>query len=82
MYASHPRKTWKLVQLAFLLMAVVSGCWLVYSVNVNGYYAVMKKAPPLGTLMIWCVIEMDLLPSLATCAAVGAYVWWNGFTLL
>ena len=81
-YATHPRRNWKIVQLAFFAAAVAAGCFLTYNVNVNGYYAVMQRAPPLGTLMIWCVIEMELLPAVTTCAAIGGYIWWNQLSIL
>ena len=80
-YASHPHREKKLVQAVFFIMSVIAGCYLVFAVNVEGYYATMKRAPSLGTLVIWCVYEMDIIPAILTCAILGGYTWWNDYGL-
>lgn len=47
-------------QLFFLVVGVVAGCYLIHAGNKHQYFAVMKQAPPLGTLWVYSVIEMDL----------------------
>jgi hypothetical protein len=81
-YWFHPRKNWKTVQAFLLVMSVVVGCYTVTAVNKNGYFAVMKRVPPLGTLWVWAVVEMDLLVGAASLLAVAGYTWWNGFAVL
>lgn len=66
-------------QLLFLGCAVTAGVYMVWSGNKKGYYAVMKRAPPIGTIWVWSVIEMDLPYALASLVAVIGYMWWNGF---
>jgi hypothetical protein len=66
-------------QMFFLSMSIVSGCFLIYSGNVYGYYHVMKRAPPVGTLWVWSVVEMELLYAVAHAVAIVGYMWWNGF---
>jgi hypothetical protein len=66
-------------QVFFLGAAIAAGCWLMYAGNEYGYYQVMKRAPPLGTLWVWSVVEMDLLLILAHLAVVGGYTWWNDY---
>jgi hypothetical protein len=71
---------WKLArQLFFLAMSTIAGCFLIYSGNEHGYYFVMKKAPPVGTLWVWSVVEMDLMYSLLHACAVVSYMLWGGF---
>jgi len=60
-------------------MAIMAGCYLIYSGNEHGYYMVMQKAPPVGTLWIWSVVEMDLALTMLHLVVVGAYTWWNGY---
>jgi len=67
-------------QLFFLASSVAAGCCLIHSGNLDGYYAVMKRAPGVGTLWIWGVVEMDLWWCLANVVIVGGYMWWNGFS--
>jgi hypothetical protein len=47
--------------------------------NVYDYYAVMKQAPPLGTLWVWSVIEMKLPYALVGLVANLGYMWWKGY---
>jgi hypothetical protein len=78
----HPRKTWITVRLFLLAMSIAAGCYIVKAVNVYGYYYVMKKTPPLGTLWIWAVIEMGLVESLLSLAGVYAYIWYYGHAII
>ena len=77
----NPESTSIWVQALFLGMSVGSGCYLIYSSNELAYFAVMQMAPPLGTLWVWSVIEMQLLVALSSLGAVGAYFWWGGYTI-
>ncbi|KAF3227436.1 hypothetical protein TWF106_009948 [Orbilia oligospora] len=58
-----------------------AGCWMIYNVNNNGYYAVMKMVPPLGTLLVYSMIEMDITPSVLTLALIGIYCWYNDLVI-
>ena len=66
-------------QILFLLAANVAGCYLIHLTNDRGYYAVMKKAPSIGTIWVWSIIELGLLGALAGVAGPGLYAWWNGY---
>jgi hypothetical protein len=82
-YLTHTktaRRFGVLKQMLFFVAATAAGCWLVYSGNKHGYYFVMKRAPPLGTLWVWSVVEMRLMWAVAHLVIVGGYCWWNGFT--
>lgn len=43
---------------------------------------VIRKAPALGTLWIWSVVQMDLTTTLASLICVGAYVKYAGLNLI
>ncbi|EPS39217.1 hypothetical protein H072_7022 [Dactylellina haptotyla CBS 200.50] len=81
LYVTHPRRDWKIVQFAFVCTAISTGCWVVYNVNHHGYYKIMKMVPPLGTLLIYSVIQMDLAPSVLSLAAIGFYTWYYDFSI-
>jgi len=70
-----------LKQLFCLAVAVASGCYMIYAGNTYDYFAVMKQAPPLGTLWIWSVIEMKLGYGLASIAVDAGFLLWNGYTV-
>jgi hypothetical protein len=80
MLHSKAVRRWKLLRQTFFFVAGVgSGCFLIYSGNMHGYYYVMQQAPPVGTLWVWSVIEMELWFAVVHVAAVLGYMWWNGF---
>jgi hypothetical protein len=67
-------------QTLFLVGSTAAGCYLIHSGNQDGYYAIMKRVPPIGVLWIWSVVEMELWWCLANLSMVGAYMWYNGFS--
>lgn len=69
------------MRLFLLALSIAAGCYVVTAVNRYGYYFVMKKTPPLGTLWIWAVIELDILGALASLLGVWTYAWYYGYPL-
>ena len=67
-----------LQQVSFITTANVAGCYLIHLTNDKGYYAVMKKAPSVGTVWVWCVLELGLIGSLAGVSGPGIYAWYYG----
>ncbi|KAK8188990.1 hypothetical protein IWZ00DRAFT_306364 [Phyllosticta capitalensis] len=65
----------------FFVASIAAGCYSIYIGNTYGYFAVMKQAPPVGTLWIWCVVEMQVYWAMASMVIVGVYSLWNGFSL-
>ncbi|WPH01989.1 Hypothetical protein R9X50_00484300 [Acrodontium crateriforme] len=69
-------------QVLYLAIAAATGCYTIHVSNKYDYFAVMKQAPPLGTLWIWSVIEMRL-PFAAASAVVNlVYLWWNEYSVV
>jgi hypothetical protein len=70
-----------LQQAMFIATANVAGCYLIHLTNDKGYYAVMKKAPSVGTVWVWSVLELGLLGSLAGVTGPGVYAWIHGHSI-
>lgn len=68
-------------QTLFLVTANVAGCYLIRLTNEGGYYAVMKKAPSVGTIWVWCVLELGLVGAMAGVAGPGLYAWYYSYGL-
>ncbi|KAF2452634.1 hypothetical protein BDY21DRAFT_358730 [Lineolata rhizophorae] len=66
-------------QVLFLGAAVWAGCYMIHAANRHGYFAVMKRVPPIGTLWVWSVIEMQLWFAVASVITVGGFYWWGGY---
>lgn len=68
-------------QAIFFAMSVFAGCFLIYVTNSKGYIANMKRAPPLGCLWLWAVVELDLeWAALSVLGAIG-YLFYGGFNV-
>ena len=80
-YALKARANAIWAQVLFFGLSVGAGCYLIYSSNEEAYFAVMKRAPPLGTLWVWSVIEMRLEVAVGSLVAVGGYFWWGGYSI-
>lgn len=71
----------KLSQALLVVAGTIVGCYLVYIANEEGYFATMKKAPPLGTLFAWLFIELYWYNAVVSLAAVASYLWFTGYSL-
>ncbi|TKX20990.1 hypothetical protein C1H76_6841 [Elsinoe australis] len=71
-----------LKQGAHFVVGVAAGCHLIWMGNRANYLAVMKRAPPVGTIWVWCVIEMKLGWAVASLGICVGYLLWNGFSVI
>lgn len=67
-------------QIFFLVSGVVTGCYLIHAGNKYQYFAVMKQAPPLGTLWVYSVIEMDLWFAVGSVVLNVAFLFYGGYS--
>lgn len=81
-YLFHPRKDYKLAQLLIFAASVAAGCWMVKATNRYAYYAVMKRAPQVGSLWVWTVIEMDKEWALLSLLTVFGWGWYSGYSFM
>lgn len=77
----HPRTSQVPVQVLFAAMSIIAGGWLVYATNDEPYMAVMQKAPALGTLWVWAVVEMKWEWAVGCLTVVGGWGWWRGYSI-
>ncbi|KAM5353959.1 hypothetical protein ACJ41O_000609 [Fusarium nematophilum] len=66
-------------QSMFFVMSVASGCYLIYISNNGGYLAIMKRAPPVGCLWLWAVLELNILWAVPSLLVAIGYAWKNGY---
>ncbi len=81
-FVLHPRSSHLATQALFAAMSILAGGWLVYASNEEPYLAIMKKAPVLGTLWIWAIVEMKWEWAVACLSVVGGWGFWKGYTVI
>lgn len=77
----HPRSSDLPIQLLFAIISIGAGFWLVYATNDEPYMAVMKKAPALGTLWVWAIVELKWEWGIGCLGVVGGLAWWKGYSI-
>ena len=77
----HPRSSQLFTQVLFAFLSVAAGAWLVHASNEDAYMAVMKKAPPLGTLWVWAIVEMRWEWAVGCLSVVAGWGWWKGYSI-
>jgi len=70
------------MQLGLAILSVVSGCRLIYVVNRTNWTIIMRQCPPLGTMWVYTIIQLDLVKAVAALVAVAAYVQWAGLKII
>ncbi|KAE8131808.1 hypothetical protein BDV38DRAFT_231535 [Aspergillus pseudotamarii] len=69
--------------MVFLPLAIYLGAKLMTMTNEEPYYAVMKRAPSIGTLWVWSILEIPV--GAAVLGALGPMiwgVWWKGYGIV
>jgi hypothetical protein len=69
--------------LFFLPLAIFLGAKLLAMTNNEPYYAIMKRAPSIGTLWVWSILEIPV--GAAVLGALGPMiwgVWWKGYGII
>ncbi|KAK0230832.1 hypothetical protein IW262DRAFT_1340754 [Armillaria fumosa] len=72
-YKSH-----RTMQFIFFVIANVVGPRMVYLLSRGSWLVNMKQCPPLATIWVYTIFQLDLGPAVLNLALVVAYVWWKG----
>ncbi|CAO1617567.1 unnamed protein product [Sympodiomycopsis kandeliae] len=77
-----PKIPQRALQILFFIASILLGSAFVWTFHQSPFMEVVRRTPPLGTLWIYCVVKLDLIPCVVSVATVGAFVWWNQLPLL
>lgn len=76
-----PRIPRDIMQYLFFAAAIMMGSSFIWIFHKSPFMEVIRRTPPLGTLWIYCVVKLDLIPCVTSVAAVGGFAWWNELPL-
>jgi len=63
----------------FFALASVAGCGLVRMTNQAPYLQMVERAPAVGSLWVWCTLELGMEWALGMMSVVLGYTWQGGF---
>ncbi|KAJ7781331.1 hypothetical protein B0H16DRAFT_1298458 [Mycena metata] len=75
-YTSRYKKD-RRVQRVLFLMGTAAGSRMLFVVQRGSYLLNMQQCPPLITLWVYIVVQLDLGLAVLNLAAVGIFVWWK-----
>jgi len=76
----YKHKRW--AQAGLFVLSVVSGSRMIYQVNHSNWLANMQQCPPIGTIWVYTVLQLDLGPAALALSTVGVWAWWTGQRLV
>ncbi|KAA8915248.1 hypothetical protein TRICI_002605 [Trichomonascus ciferrii] len=77
----HPYRGTAAFKVVSFIASIFIGAYLVYATNEEGYYYIMQRAPPLGTLWVWLFIEMEWHWSTVSLLAIIVWMWYKDYKL-
>ncbi|KAI0307341.1 hypothetical protein B0F90DRAFT_557364 [Multifurca ochricompacta] len=81
-FPANRHKYTRWAQASFFVLSVASGTRMIYQVNYSNWLVNMQQCPPLGTIWVYTILQLDLVPAVLALLSVGLWVWWTGVRLV
>ncbi|KAJ7507713.1 hypothetical protein B0H11DRAFT_2169432 [Mycena galericulata] len=69
------------VQFLLFLLGTVAGSRMLFLIKRGSYLVNMQQVPPLITLWVYIVVQLDLGLAVLNLCMVGSFCWWKGLDL-
>jgi len=70
------------MQLLLYIISIAVGSRMIYQFNHASWLVNMKQCPPLATIWIYTIIQLELIPAFLNLVVVGVFVWWKDLKIL
>ncbi|OCH93590.1 hypothetical protein OBBRIDRAFT_724594 [Obba rivulosa] len=74
-------KSYRQMQAVLFVLSIVVGARFIWMINHANWRVVMKQCPPLATLWIYSILQLDLGPATLGLLFVGIFTWVTGLKL-
>ncbi|KAF8076299.1 hypothetical protein FPV67DRAFT_409432 [Lyophyllum atratum] len=74
-------KSYRPMQLFLFVLGVLSGSRMLYLLDRGSWLVNMRQCPPLATVWVYTIVQLDLLPAVFSLGVISMYVWWQGLSL-
>ncbi|PFH51439.1 hypothetical protein AMATHDRAFT_74986 [Amanita thiersii Skay4041] len=69
------------MQILLFILAVLAGCRMIFIINHSSWLTNIRQCPPLATLWIYTIVQLELGPAVLSLLTFGSFVWWKGLRL-
>ncbi|KAI0079682.1 hypothetical protein K474DRAFT_1683073 [Panus rudis PR-1116 ss-1] len=69
------------MQAGFFFLSITVGSRLVYILNNASWTVNMKQAPPLATVWVYTIVQLNLLPAVLSLVTVYGWLWYKGYKI-
>jgi len=70
------------MQFILFIISIVVGSRMIYQFNRSSWLVNMSQCPPLATIWIYTIIQLELIPAFLNLVVVGAFIWWKDLKIL
>ncbi|KAF8812361.1 hypothetical protein BYT27DRAFT_7182803 [Phlegmacium glaucopus] len=81
-FYTNRHKQHRRMQFLLFIISIVVGSRMIYQFNHASWLVNMNQCPPLATIWIYTIIQLELIPAFLNLAVVGTFVWWKGLKIL
>jgi len=69
------------MQALLFIISILVGSRMLWQMDNGNWLSNMQQVPPLATVWIYTIVQLDLGTAVASLAVIGAYVWWQDITI-
>ncbi|KAF8913822.1 hypothetical protein CPB84DRAFT_1757642 [Gymnopilus junonius] len=70
------------IQLFLFVISTLVGSRMLYLWDNASFLVIMKQCPPLVTVWIYTIVQLDLGAAVTALVVVGGFVWWQDITVV
>ncbi|KAF9006463.1 hypothetical protein BDQ17DRAFT_1351791 [Cyathus striatus] len=71
-------KQYRSMQFLLFALSCLVSTRMIYQVNRASWLINMRQCPPLATLWIYTIVQLDLGPAVLSLLTTWSFVWWKG----
>ncbi|KAF9190635.1 hypothetical protein BGZ51_008382 [Haplosporangium sp. Z 767] len=72
-YFSNKSKNSKFTQAAMFVISTLCGCYFLHTMHRSPAMGIMLRAPGVITILVYCIVQLNLLPAMISLAICGLY---------
>ncbi|KAF8165427.1 hypothetical protein B0H34DRAFT_689146 [Crassisporium funariophilum] len=69
------------MQVLLFAISTLVGCRMIYQLDSASWLVNMSQCPPMATVWVYTIVQLDLGPAVVSLATVGMFVWWKGLQI-